>query len=595
MTTRAARFVPSTHSTLCVRSRGWNNVKNISSSSSIFSFKNTNTVMMMIVNANTSYSDRESLNGRNFHSHQGPLKFQFGENFLNDLLAKFREKQLATYLKDVEEEFHKISKHLVAEVEKFNENPEQKISNELLASIFTLIQKCLAIIPHESTTTANIVMNPFRISPKFFFSNTLGMKILDICKQAQLLAVKGVLHEWFHLNELKKFVRPTDLRWKEHFFIVPIHEMDDAYYLFLCLVHLLSNAAYANQKPFFPHNRYSLIASAYFYYMTLYDSSNKRPISQYEHIVQLAQDYRNMKKLYLEQDKNNNEDDFDWFVDLETNLPIHLGAFIRALEIVAQRMDLDEEASEDLSEELWKALVRLDSECLELNPKNPYILYLKIVCYRCWIVQQTDSGLALEHIFKAIELCEQALEVMNSAKTHYLPKLEKLMLEKTTLAAPEEKRINNLKFTPFLFLKSSLLWHATEELPSDQGYLYATQALDCITQVESFSRVPVYHGIHLYQKAFCYYACNQFEQVIHLANVFSNEFKDLIEEQSLIIDVILLAANSILALGHAERCMEKLEEYLVEYNHHPMLRFEKLVSKIPCQIQERLTRDCEQS
>ncbi|KAF0983263.1 hypothetical protein FDP41_010328 [Naegleria fowleri] len=523
---------------------------------------------------------------RYFHTHHG-LQF-FDLKKVKETQSKEHSEsekiELLGKLKTAEELLKNITTQLGPVLAAMNEKPEQKLPAEIVDSIYNLIRFCLEIIPDVHTPVSKA---------KSFYESSVGMGILNISKQAQLLAAKGIIQEWFDMESLKKYIRPEELRAET--VIYPEGVMDDTFLLFQSQEAQISYSAYVYPAgDLYPYNRYSLIGSAYFLFLRLKDCptmTNAETLMNY--IKEVVREYNRVKQLYIsakkpEKDidysttitydaqrnaysylrKTYTEDEFDWFEDLETNLPIHLGAFIKACEMVSQI---------DFIPDKTKVISALD-ECLQINPNNPYILHMKAACYRALNTEPLDANMVVENYLKGVETCDQALEVMKKAKVHYLQKLEKTRLEENEVTLlPENARVNDLKFYPIHYLKGMLL-HATAEsdLSPEFRHQYGSKALECFAQVESFSRLPCDFN-YLVSKAQAYYACDMFEQTLGVLSPVE-KFQGLVDNSS-IVTAIVIAANAMISLGYADVCMEKLEEYIKTYDNDPRLRFEKVMCK----------------
>ncbi|KAG2391823.1 hypothetical protein C9374_013308 [Naegleria lovaniensis] len=543
--------------------------------------KNNQILMMMNDLAN-------SRNGiiRSFHSHHGLQFFDFKkvkETKIKEL-SDSEKMELLSKLNLAEELFKNITTQLGPALATMNEKPEQKLPIDLVTSIYQLIRICLEVIPDVHTPVSKA---------RAFYESSAGMGILNICKQAQLLAAKGIMQEWVDMDSLKMHVRPEELR--AGTVIYPEGVIDDTYILFQSQEAQISYSAYVYPAgDLYPYNRFSLIASAYFLFLRLKDCPTMvNADNLINYVKEVVREYNRVKQLYMsskkpEKDidytttvtydaqsnaysylkKTFTEDEFDWFEDLETNLPIHLGAFIKACELVSQIDSVSDKT---------KIITSLD-DCLRINPNNPYILHMKAACYRALNVEVVDPNTIVENYLKGVEICDQALQVMKNAKVHYLQKLEKTHFEENEVTSlPEDQRVNDLKFSPIHYLKGVLLHAAAEsDLPPEFRHQYGLKSLECLSQVESFSRLPPDFN-YLVTKAQAYYACDMFEQTLGvLAPV--EKFQGQVDNAS-IITAIVIAANAMISLGYADVCMDKLDEYIQTFNNDPRLRFEKIMCK----------------
>ncbi|KAG2378627.1 hypothetical protein C9374_008266 [Naegleria lovaniensis] len=563
---------------------------------------------------------------RAFHSSPFILKQEIDINHdkLDEQAQTSSSDQIQTALQAgnlLEEQFQQMIN--LIETSKLSKNhTKMEISNELVQFVRSV------------NSSAHTIHAALGQDPKLFFGSSVGMRAHLLHRELHLIFLKALFQEWFDLQALKSFfvgLEPsTGLLYKypkstpqkqQHSYetseSTTIPFKDDTH--FLCTVwdaQLTLAAApseFGNKRVF---TREVLIANFYWLFTRLKDIPlDKQNLFDYAKLV--MDGYKATKEFYVKgvnkdvdysktitHDAEENafsftrrtfsEDEFDWFEDLETNLPLHLGACFKTIEIIARIKKYGDHT---------QMLADLD-ECLKINPNNPYILYLKGSLCR-HLLKTPTTHLTVNYYYQVgIESCNAALNILkNQVNIHFTsasPHLDRLSktrfdTEDDSLDSNDDEEYNeapipDLKFTPILFLRSTI----HNEVASDPKLIpalklqYATHALNDLKQTERFSRMPNEYSF-LINKGQTYYFLRQFDKAL-MAFAAIEKFETILTPSSM-IHAICSSVNCMIELGHAQLCLEKLEEYIVKYNHHPALVAHKLdCYRVSCRSKDDLKK-----
>ncbi|KAL9645791.1 hypothetical protein ABK040_003523 [Willaertia magna] len=419
---------------------------------------------------------------------------------------------------------------------------------------------------------------------KLFFTSSIGLKIWDIFIKVQLLIVKSVIQEWFTIS--------TYLETHPKIEYIPGELEDDRIYFNRLFSKCLCNNAFApTMSSFIPHTRESLISSIYFLIYSLKDNSltnsqffiymNKEIVREYPIIKER---YLNAKivedkyQMIYEQDKEftflekkYNEHEYDWFEDLETNLPLNLNSLIKLVEAYLY-FPQDMNRFNELLE-----------ESLKIDPNNFYFYTLRIKSDSS-IPQYKDNQHTIELALRTKEFCERGLEILKKAKP--LPLREEIKLEEGEIL-PERK--NDLKLFSFYFemaYSNLILFETPDTLAGDTKYLYLNQALEEFQLVELFTRYPL-DGYYYFAKGNVLYYLNMFEQAIRCYQYVDKYSCKL--PKNAVIDAIVNSCNCLVAMGYASMCLEELDKYIEQYEGDIRLRLEKIyVEEVMCKSKAEL-------
>ncbi|KAG2388883.1 hypothetical protein C9374_000322 [Naegleria lovaniensis] len=517
----------------------------------------------------------------------------------------------------LEEQFQQVIQQIHSEMSQWNDDHppsstpktshHRKLSNILLMELFRLVD----LGPGAMLSKLQEVDSAFD-----------RMRDYLLYRELHLIFLKGLFQEWFDIQKLQTLFEHDNPHGGIYKYpklaatdttVQPCYK-DETH--FLCCV-WDSKVAIAAALPRGVGNRrvftkQDLIANFYWLFTRFRDMpTEKQALIDYAKMV--LNGYKETKEAYLKSVRRENvddfntrmydvmenvfaftretftEDEFDWFEDLETNLPLHLGACLKAIEILSQFKHYQD----------YSQMLKDLDNCVKINPNNPYILYLKASLCRHLMSDPRQETVAFYQA--GIESCNAALDVMkNHVNIHFTsasPQRDRLT--KTRFDAENDINSNeedelaqepipDLKFTPILFLRAGIynLYAANPSLHPSSKIRAGMSALNDLKQVERFSRMPS-ESSFLNTKGYAYYCSQQFEKA---ATCFAaiEKFEHVISRAS-IIQAICSTATCVMELGYTDFCLEKLEEYIVKYNHHPSLVAHKLdCHRVSCRSKDDL-------
>ena len=234
----------------------------------------------------------------------------------------------------------------------------------------------------------------------------------------------------------------------------------------------------------------------------------------------------------------------DSFLHLETDIPLHIGSFVKAIEAVLEI----EEGRRQRGLELFK-------ESLELCPDNFFTYVLK------GLFEQKGSQIndAKQGTLMAITCYESALEILSRAKLGPTTSLQRVQLDENPL--PPFKKINDLKFNPvhnfLLPLYIDMSFFSETKVQKDQ---YLKKALNCVAQVEQHSYFMC-DAKFFWRKAVIFHSLEDFEQCIHALNAVDRYGGD----PFLMKDAAALCIECMFRLGYHREGTGLLQETILKY------------------------------
>ena len=254
----------------------------------------------------------------------------------------------------------------------------------------------------------------------------------------------------------------------------------------------------------------------------------------------------------------------DSYLDLETDLPLHIGSFVKAIEAVLEI----EEGNRQRGLELFR-------ESLELCPDNFYTYILK------GVFEQKGVNDAKQVTLMSITCYEKALAILSRAKLVPTVPLQRIQLDENPL--PPSKKINDLKFIPvhnfLLPLYIDMALFSETKVEKDQ---YLKKALDCVAQVEQHSYFMC-DAWFFFRKALIFYTLEDYEQCIHALNAVERYGAEF----SLMKNAATLCIQCMLSLGYHREGSALLKETISKYG----LSAKLVLAKLECAMMEGKTRE----
>ena len=594
----------------------------MSGSSSSFSFLKRMKVQQESRSYHSNLSFQRNSNDNTQSSHVSALQA------LNHFETIFQQAML-----QLQSEMSKWEDHSEKDSTQSPQQPQKrKLSNDLCELLCSL-----ACAPN---TTFLALKN----NPAACFGSSVGMRAHLLHRQAQYIVLKGLFQEWFDLSTLKNMfvVQKNDSRNLYKYPIYKLEEatlsrkdaesessqpsqqpqqlyMDDTFFLCSVWDSLMSSSAIApkvdGQEIF---TRQNLIVNFYWLFTRLkFNPNSNKTLLEYTRKV--LDGYEKTKKAYVSAVKREDvdysttvtydvhenafpftrrtytQDEFDWFEDLETDLPLHLGSCFKAIEIFTRM-------SSQPSENPFQMMKDMD-ECLKVNINNPYILYLKTSLCGLYLPLVREGPelfrIGNDSIHAALNIMKNHVNIHLTSASPSLDRLSKtrfdLSDEEQDMTdtehadqnrSKEELHIPDLKFTPLLFLKATFQITAAS-VPSLSQMLrlqLAQTALRDLQQVERFSRMPNEY-IFLCAKGQAYIFLQHYEKAFQSLSAIE-KFENVVSSEA-IIHAICSSASCMIALGHAQLCLEKIDHYIAKYDHHPAL----ILLKLDCQRESCRSKD----
>ena len=524
---------------------------------------------------------------RNFHSTPQSSFFnlkQAKKELEEKELPEQRKIQLLAGFEKISQQYNELVSLVGPAIKQFNSDPTTKMDPKILTLMSDILNYYRAELDVKVTDPLETRM--------LFFSSNIGMKIYSTIKKVEVLAFKSILQEWFDLEQYKSLGISTENCTGRKLY--PEGVVDD-YMIYNEFVESLeSSAAYcplSGRQNYLPYTKETLIGSASFLWTRLKDFPYVAPelltyanevLSQYAitkeryttaSIVSEGNKFRydahKNAGTYLE--KQYSEKEFEWYEDLETNIPIHLGSMMKIIEATLS-FDTNKEKSEKLLE-----------ESLELCPNNPYTYYA-YASFKRTLASVGDPTNNLSINLEGVSKAEKALEILASHNRAILLPVSQLSCTKfeqsEDVPTPVE-RVNDFKFAPVHYLLSMLYVSAAEsqDLPVEMRHQYAEKAISAFNHVENYSKV-LHSGYYYFTKGNCFYSRDMFEQAISSLSTVQ-QFKYAVDP-GLLIDAVVNCSNSMVALGYAENCIPVLDELIQEFNHEPRLLLQKIYCTDAC-------------
>ncbi|KAL9645804.1 hypothetical protein ABK040_003536 [Willaertia magna] len=347
-------------------------------------------------------------------------------NFFNFFKTKQQEPIEETVMRYKEEEEKEIIEILKC-LEDLYKSVEQQSRKEHDNFVKTgepmsleLLEKMVAIVVYFFNT----ITPKLGLTSELFYTSSNGLKIWSIVTKVRLLLAKSLIQEWFTMNNFLEMYNIIDY--------IPAELEDDRICFNRMYKRYLSNSAFIPTiLNFIPHTRESFISSIYLIICNLKDAPpiNDQFLSFMKEIVReypmIKERYLNAKivedkyQMIYEQDKEftflekkYSEHEFDWFEDLETNLPLNLNSLIKLIEAYLY-----------FPQDINRFNELLD-ESLRIDPNNFYTLFIKANYSR---FTPTKYKHELDLAIEAKELCERGLEILQKAKP--LPLRQEIKLE----------------------------------------------------------------------------------------------------------------------------------------------------------------------
>ncbi|KAL9645810.1 hypothetical protein ABK040_003542 [Willaertia magna] len=484
-------------------------------------------------------------------------------------------KEIIEELKCVEDLYKKLEQQLRREHDNFIKTGET-MSPELFQKMIDIVDYYNDFIDPNSDSTY-----------KQFYTSSIGLKIWNIVTKVKLLIVKSIIQEWFTMNVYLEILPKIEY--------IPGELEDDRIYFNRLFGAYLMHSAFVPLLPmtsFIPYTRETFIASIYFIIYRL--RNGPVMLSEFlNYMKEIVREYPIIKERYLnakivttigeedkmvyEQDKEftflekkYSEHEFDWFEDIETNLPLNLSSLIKVIEgYLYFSQDIDR-------------FHKLLEESLKIDSNNFYTL-LVASNYSKFVIPKDHQHLT-QISLESIENCERGLEILQKAKP--LPLREEIKLEEGEVL-PERK--NDLKLFPFHYEKgySSIIFAEVPELAVDLTHSYSKKAIEEFLKVELFTRFPL-DGKYYLIKGNAFFSLGMFEQAIHCYQ-YVDKYSSKLPKQS-VIDAIVNSCNSLVAMGYAPMCLTEIDKYIEKYEGDIRLRLLKIyVEEVMCKSKADLT------
>ncbi|KAL9645802.1 hypothetical protein ABK040_003534 [Willaertia magna] len=540
-------------------------------------FKRNNSTMKTHLNTSALSklnNNKHSLNTSSFNS----LSIKLNKYFHNNLCTNFFDffntqqpiesvieysyeetKKITEKLQYMEYLYKELEIQLRIEYSNFVKTGEI-MSPELFKMMIYILEYFFAVIePKESSDPKE---------SKLFYTSSIGLKIWDIVAKVKLLLVKSIIQEWFIMDVYMEKLRRLEY--------IPGELENDRIYFSRTFDMCLMNSTVTPSIPmssFVPYTREILISSIYVIIYHLKGGQMGDGFVNY--MKEIVREYPIIKERYLnakivedkyqmiyEQDKEftflekkYSEHEFDWFEDLETNLPLNLNSLIKLIEAYLY-----------FPQDINRFNELLD-ESLRIDPNNFYTLFIKANYARFTPINDDKvTELAIE----VKELCERGLEILKEAKP--LPLREEIKLEEGEVL-PERK--NDLKLNSFHYeiATANIVLAGAPGLANDIRHSYAKKAIEEFQLVELFTRFPL-DGNYYFLKGNAFLGLEMYEQAVRCYQYVDKYSSKLPKET--VIDAIANFCNCLVAMGYSQMCLEELDKYIEQYEGDIRLRLEKL-------------------
>ncbi|EFC42068.1 predicted protein [Naegleria gruberi] len=236
------------------------------------------------------------------------------------------------------------------------------------------------------------------------------------------------------------------------------------------------------------------------------------------------------------------EDEFDWYHDLETDLPIHLGGMYN----IFQEFVKDGSMLKVFEEESKRA------------PKNPYIPYVKLIC--------TND----------ISCTTQCLNILaNSQAPSRMEDLKRMELFEIFKNKKPHSRIKDFKFFPQILARVKYL--CINEAPS---LLDSTMLLD---QVEYYSRVPTHVDL-IVTKCLNHLRAGRLEEALQNYQVLSYYEKSI--PNKLLLFITNKVIRPMIILGYENEAIEVVDKFKNKFGDEDS-QWEKLLQATITEVEKR--------
>ncbi|KAL9645808.1 hypothetical protein ABK040_003540 [Willaertia magna] len=533
-----------------------NNTQSFNSSLSTFLSNHNNNTLIINNNNNSNKKYFHTNLCTNFFDFMKPKPLNYNEEQTKEMIEK---------LQYIEDKYKELEIKLRSEYNNFIKTGEV-MSPELFKMMTYIIDYYHDFIGPKKTTPPN--------EAKLFYTSSIGLKVWDIVTKVKLILLKSIIQEWFSINTYQESFPKMEY--------IPGELEDDRLYFNRLFDVCLSNSAFVPLLPmtsFIPYTRESFIASIYFVMNRLRNA----PIMTNDfvnYVKEIVREYPIIKERYLnakivtgddikkyqmiyEQDKEvtylekkYSEQEFDWFEDIETNLPLNLSSLIKVIEAyLSYPQDMNR----------FNGLIE---ESLKIDPNNFYTMLVKANYLK--FVPPKDEQHVTELAIEAKELCERGLEILKEAKP--LPLREEIKLEEGEVLPERE---NDLKINSFHYeiAFANIVLAETPGLALDMRHSYSKKAIEEFQLVELFTRFPL-EGSYYLAKGNAFYSLDTFEQAIKCYQ-YVDKYSSKLPKQS-VIDAIVNSCNCLVAMGYAQMCLEELDKYIEQYEGDIRLRLEKV-------------------
>ncbi|EFC38437.1 predicted protein [Naegleria gruberi] len=217
------------------------------------------------------------------------------------------------------------------------------------------------------------------------------------------------------------------------------------------------------------------------------------------------------------------EDEFDWYHDLETDLPIHLGGMYNIFkEFIRNSQD--------------GSMLRVLEEESKRAPNNPYIPYIKLI------------------VTNDISCTDQCLNILaNAYSPSRVEDLKRIELFEIFKNKKPHLRIKDFKFFPQLLPR--VKYQSRNEAPD---ILDSTVLLD---QLEYYSRIPSHVDL-IVVKFLVHLKAGRFEEALQNYQFLSYFEKSLTNE---LLFLTTRAVRAMLILGYHIEAIELVEKFKDKY------------------------------
>lgn len=416
--------------------------------------------------------------------------------------------------------------------------------------------------------------------------NQYGM---NIGSATTLLLAQCVAKECFELDDLKKLYSPEQIREQtsinyEVSAQYPQQVMDDTFYLCSLFDTLIASASQpSTTSSVVEYSKENLIAASYLLLICLRGTTMLTP-DTLAYAQYILEEYGKSKDRYV---KSNvmSEDEFDWFEELETGIPIHLGSLVKAIS-----------ATYNAKSQNKTQIIEIIDEAIQKNPQNPLMYFLKAKSYLMGL-QLKDKDSIRELGLKAIESADKALDILKSFKPLPLPKISKTQF--CNYETDHVERVNDFKFLPIHYFKALTFTVLTKVANQpQQKHEYGKKGWEAMSHVELYSRLP-YSVPLLMNKASL--IGEEYEKILE---TLSAVYKFFPIERVAQYQAILTRAGIMIKLGRFESCLQMLNEVVDKFDndqqivlrqiycHEKLARSKEDLSKV-LQMYNDLKKNCE--